>query len=211
MFKPKKVLVLAPHTDDGEFGCGGSVARFLEAGADVFSAAFSSCRQSVPGHLPEDILISEYKAANSALGVKKKNIFLFDYDVRNFPQSRQAILEDLIRLKKDVSPDLIFMPSVNDIHQDHRVIAEEGLRAFKFATILCYEIPWNNLQFNSTAFVPLEERHLNVKLKALSKYRSQEHRDYSDASYIRSLARVRGVQIGRSFAEMFDVIRWVLK
>jgi len=189
-FLPKRVLVLAPHTDDGEFGCGGSIARFLEEKSEVFCAAFSSCEQSVPDHLPKDILISEFKDANLALGVKKDNLFLFNYDVRNFPQKRQAILEDLIRLKKEIAPDLI--------------------RAFKFSTILCYEIPWNNLTFTSSVFIRFDEKHLNLKLAALSKYKSQEHRNYSDKEYIRALAHSRGVQIGARYAETFDVVRWVI-
>jgi len=209
-FLPKRVLVLAPHTDDGEFGCGGSIARFLEEKSEVFCAAFSSCEQSVPDHLPKDILISEFKDANLALGVKKDNLFLFNYDVRNFPQKRQAILEDLIRLKKEIAPDLIFMPSSNDIHQDHQTIAHEGIRAFKFSTILCYEIPWNNLTFTSSVFIRFDEKHLNLKLAALSKYKSQEHRNYSDKEYIRALAHSRGVQIGARYAETFDVVRWVI-
>ncbi len=31
----KRVLVLAPHTDDGEFGAGGTIARLVEGGAEV--------------------------------------------------------------------------------------------------------------------------------------------------------------------------------
>src|SRR5581483_8652265 len=36
----RRVLVLAPHTDDGEFGCGGTMARLVEAGAEVRYVAF---------------------------------------------------------------------------------------------------------------------------------------------------------------------------
>ena len=30
----RRVLVLAPHTDDGEFGCGGTIVRLIEGGSD---------------------------------------------------------------------------------------------------------------------------------------------------------------------------------
>ena len=40
----KRVLVLAPHTDDGEFGCGGTMARLVEAGVEVHYQAFSITR-----------------------------------------------------------------------------------------------------------------------------------------------------------------------
>ena len=39
----KKVLVVAPHTDDAEFGCGGTIARMIDEGLDVHIAAFSAC------------------------------------------------------------------------------------------------------------------------------------------------------------------------
>lgn len=38
----ERVLVLAPYTDEGEFGCGGSIARFLDEGHEVYCAAFSA-------------------------------------------------------------------------------------------------------------------------------------------------------------------------
>jgi LmbE family N-acetylglucosaminyl deacetylase len=44
----ERVLVLDPHTDDGEFGCGGTISRFLEQGMEVFYAAFSTAAESVP-------------------------------------------------------------------------------------------------------------------------------------------------------------------
>ena len=70
----KKILVLAPHTDDGEFGCGGTVAKLIEEGHDVYYAAFSACQQSVLPQFPADILITEVKAATKVLGIKPENL-----------------------------------------------------------------------------------------------------------------------------------------
>ena len=60
----KKVLVLAPHTDDGELGCGGTVARLLEEGCEVHFAVFSTCAESVPAGFPADATAST--AANTS-------------------------------------------------------------------------------------------------------------------------------------------------
>jgi LmbE family N-acetylglucosaminyl deacetylase len=209
-FKPKRVLVLAPHTDDGEFGCGGTIAKFCEENVEVYYAAFSACQQSVLSQFPSDILITEVKAATALLGIKKENLVLFDYDVRTFNYKRQEILDDLIRLREDIEPDLVFMPSENDIHQDHHTIAREGLRAFKFCSILCYELPWNNLTFNTATFVHLQEEHVQKKLNALAEYKSQAHRPYANEEFIRSLARTRGVQIGTKYAETFEITRLII-
>lgn len=206
-----KILVLAPHTDDGEFGCGGSVARFIEEGKELYYVAFSSAEKSVPKAFPSDILKKEVKEAVKVLGVPQKNLILFNYEVRDFPRYRQEILEDMIKIKKRINPDLVFLPSLNDIHQDHLVVAQEGLRAFKAISILGYEVCWNNLTFNATSFVFLENRHIDKKIKALKCYQSQMARSYAKEGFIRSLAQTRGTQIGVDYAEAFEVIRWVIK
>lgn len=206
----KNVLVLAPHTDDGELGSGGTISYLLEKKAKVYYAAFSTASDSVPSGLPKDILKTEVINATRQLGIEKENLIVFDYQVRKLNYSRQDILEDLIRLRNSIHFDLILMPSLNDIHQDHLTVSQEGLRAFKTCSILGYELIWNNLTFNTTCFVRLEERHLQNKINALKSYESQNGRDYVSSDFIKSLATARGVQIGAKYAEAFEVIRLVI-
>ena len=206
-----KILVLAPHTDDGEFGCGGTIARFLSQGAEVHYAAFSSAERSLPPGADPEILIRELGAALDSLGIPRECRHVRDYPVRDFLEHRQAILEDMIHLKSAIGPDLVLLPSGNDTHQDHRTISHEGFRAFKETTILGYEIPWNNRTFDTECFVILEEQHLMAKVEALRCYRSQLDRFYANERFIRSLAVTRGTQIGVSYAEAFEVQRWVIR
>lgn len=206
-----RILILAPHTDDGEFGCGGSISHFTEKKKEVYYIAFSSAEKSVPEGMPKDILKKEVREATKILGIPPDNLILFEYPVREFPLFRQKILENLVKLEREIKPDIIFLPSPNDTHQDHLVIAQEGFRAFKRSTLLGYEIPWNNLTFNTNAFVFLEERDIQKKLEALKCYKSQLNRFYASEDFIRSLARTRGTQIGTKYAEVFEVIRWILK
>ncbi len=208
--KNKRVLVLAPHTDDGEFGCGGTINKFITQGYDVYYAAFSACEQSVLKEFPKDILITEVKSATATLGLKKENLILFKYEVRKFNYFRQEILEDIVKLAAEIKPDIIFMPCESDIHQDHHTIFQEGLRAFKFKTILCYELPWNNLSINTSSFVYLDSKNITAKINALKKYKSQAHRPYANEEFIKALAKVRGVQIGVDYAEAFQVVRVIL-
>ena len=207
----KTILVLAPHTDDGEFGCGGTISKLINEGNDVHYAAFSACQQSVLKEFPSDILITEVKAATKVLGIKKENLILFDYDVRTFNYKRQEILEDLIKLRARIKPDIVFIPSLTDLHQDHKTIAEEGLRAFKFSTLLSYEMPWNNITFTTSCFYILDEENIETKVNALKEYKSQAHRPYASENFIKSLATTRGVQIGTQYAETFEVLRYIVK
>ncbi len=205
----KRALVLAPHTDDGEFGCGGTMARLVEQGVEVRYVAFSIATKSLPEGFAPDTLAREVREATAELGIPDTNLDVHDFEVRTFPVHRQDILELLIGLWEEWSPDIVFQPSLHDVHQDHQVIAAEGLRAFKRTTILGYEVPWNNFDFTYQAYVALEEPHVERKIAALAKYASQQHRRYADAEYIRNLARMHGVNVNRKFAECFQVYRIV--
>lgn len=204
------ILVLAPHTDDGELGLGGTIRHLVEQGKKVTYVAFSTAQQSVPEGFPKDILKTEVKRATAKLGILPENLIIYNYEVRKLGYVRQEILEELIQLRKSSDFDLVFIPSLHDIHQDHTTIAQEGLRAFKNTTLLGYELIWNNLTFNTQCFVKLEKQHIEAKIEALKEYESQGDRDYLSAEFIFSLARARGVQAGCRYAEAFEVIRLFL-
>ena len=205
----ERVLVLAPHTDDGEFGCGGTMARLVEAGAEVRYVAFSIATKSLPDGFPPDTLAREVREATTELGIPESQLTVHDFEVRTFPQSRQEILEVLIELWEEWKPEVVFQPSVHDIHQDHQVIAAEGLRAFKRTTILGYEIPWNNFDFSYQWYFALDREHVERKAAALARYASQRHRRYSDPEYIWNVARTHGINVNREYAEVFEVYRVV--
>src|SRR3954453_3977207 len=205
----KRVLVLAPHTDDGEFGCGGTMARLVEEEAEIRYVAFSIATRSLPEGFPPDTLAREVREATLELGIKPENLTVHDFDVRTFPDHRQEILELLIAIWNDWQPDLVFQPSLHDIHQDHQTIAAEGLRAFKRTTILGYEIPWNNFDFAYQAYLALERAHVERKVAALEKYASQQHRRNANAEYVWNVARTHGINVNREYAEVFQVYRVV--
>ena len=92
------------------------------------------------------------------------SLTVHDFEVRTFPERRQDILELLIELWEEWRPDAVFQPSLHDVHQDHQVIAAEGLRAFKRTTILGYEIPWNNFDFAYQWYSALERPHVERKV-----------------------------------------------
>jgi LmbE family N-acetylglucosaminyl deacetylase len=207
----QRVLVLAPHTDDGEFGCGGSISRWVNEGKEVYYVAFSSARKSVPPGMPKNILEKEVREATRVLGIPAGNLILFNYPVREFPTYRQKLLEDMVQLGNKLNPELVLLPSTNDTHQDHQTVSQEGFRAFKKTSMMGYEMPYNNLNFSTNLFVVLGEEQLDKKIEALKCYKAQARKIYATADFITSLASVRGMQIGVKYAEAFEVIRWVMK
>lgn len=209
MLSAKKILILAPHTDDGELGCGGTIAKFCNEGKEVFYAAFCLCSKSLPESLAANTLETECKNATSRLGIPTSNLILFNYEVRELPASRQQILEELLQLNKQIRPDLVLLPAASDVHQDHQVIHQEGLRAFKNTTFAGYELPWNNYSFHTNFFMRLAESDLTKKTEALKEYQSQAHRNYMQEDFIRSLAKVRGVQCNSEYAEAFELYKLI--
>jgi LmbE family N-acetylglucosaminyl deacetylase len=206
----KRILALAPHTDDVELSAGGTVAKWVEEGKEIFYVAFSICEKSVPKALPADILEREVKEATKVLGVASKNLYIYKFEVRTFPQFRQDILEIMVDLREKLKPELVLLPSLKDVHQDHQTIAAEGIRAFKNISILGYEQPWNIMSFAPQLFVTLRKKHLDKKVQAISCYQSQKHKRYVSEEILFGLAKTRGIQIDCDYAEAFEAIRCIL-
>ena len=209
MRAPRSILIIAPHTDDAELGCGGAIARYAEAGAVVHVAAFSDAADVLPEGWPRDRLVQEMKRSLLSLGVKEANIHNYSMPVRRFLEHRQAILDEMIKLRAKTQPDLVFVPASQDVHQDHSVVHKEALRAFRDASIWGYELPWNHFTTVTTGFVVLEDRHMELKLAALRFYESQIElrRPYFEPDILMGLAKLRGVQIKTRYAEAFEVVR----
>lgn len=208
----KRTLILSPHTDDGELGAGGLISRLLENKCEIHWMVFSSARASVPEGYPDDTLSQEFKSVMNSLNISESDYTLFDFRVRRLNENRQDILESLVRIRNEFQPELVLGPSLNDFHQDHQVVANEMIRAFKTSSsILCYELPWNHIKFENQFFVKLEERHIKNKLRLLSHYKSQliKGRDYFSEEFIRGLASTRGVQVNTKYAEAFEVLKWI--
>ncbi len=203
------VLLLGAHPDDGEFGCGATVAKLMEQNCNLYYAMFSLCEESLPEGFTVDTLKSEADASAKILGVPANNLIFFNFPVRRLPQYRQEILEEMVTLRKNLKPDLVIMPSKQDLHQDHNTLAHEGWRAFKSSSMIGYESIWNNLSFTTHMFSMVEPEHLEKKIQAIKSFKSQHFRSYSKESFIRSLAEVRGTQIDKGLAEAFEVIRWI--
>jgi LmbE family N-acetylglucosaminyl deacetylase len=190
---------VSPHTDDGELGAGGTMARFIGEGSKVTYLAFSA---------PRIELHHECENSLKVLGVKNHQILNFPR--RHFPEHRQEILQILYDFNQEHNVDLVLTPSTMDNHQDHQTITNEVLRAFKHSSILGYELAWNHIIFRENCFIALKEKHVHEKLESLSCYKTQEKKNYFNREYLRSLMRSRGLQINEKYSEAFEVIKIVL-
>ncbi|CEO89570.1 PIG-L deacetylase family protein [Syntrophaceticus schinkii] len=208
-----RALILSPHTDDAELGCGGLITWLIEKQSPLLWIVFSTAEESLPEGLPRDTLKKEFLNVISGLGLNETNYQIFNYQVRRLHHYRQEVLENLVKIRDTFKPQLVVGPSLNDFHQDHQTIANEMIRAFKTtASIICYELPWNHTGFHTQLFVPLTREHVLKKYQMLSKYHSQiiQNKSYFSEEFIFGLAKTRGVQCNAEYAEAFEVIRWLL-
>lgn len=141
----------------------------------------------------------------------KHLVFDHEFAIRSFPEHRQEILDRLIETRDKFKPDTVFCPATTDVHQDHQVVNAETIRAFKTnASILGYELPWNNINYHSNLLIKLSKKNIDNKWKMLQAFTTQFHRPYFNKDFIISLAKVRGVQCHAEYAESFEVIRWLI-
>lgn len=197
-------LVIAPHTDDAEIGCGGLISKILRAGGKVRVIALSDASISV--ECPNGIAITrvEMKRAMDCLGVIDFKIY--NFETRTFDRQRQEILDVLIQEKSNFMPNFVICPSSEDIHQDHYVTRMESERAFKSSVILGYSLPWNCKSIQNVFSVKIDNLDLRKKISAVSEYSSQQKRIYTSAQYIEAQAVVSAVRAGAVLAEAFEVI-----
>lgn len=205
----RRVLIISPHTDDAELGCGGTISRLIASGDEVWVAAFSLAKESLPPGSAPDRLHGEFLCAMQILGVEPRRTFVHDYPVRHFSEHRQELLDQLGELRLRILPDVVLVTSSTDVHQDHQVVRNEALRCFKDNTLMCYELPWNSLSFTAQSFVVLSQEHLDRKCAALQAYKSQFElkRPYFATEFIHGWAKLRGMQIRSEYAEAFEVVR----
>ena len=153
----KKALFLSAHPDDTEFGAGGLIQTLLEKGIDVHLAVLRNPVESLPEGSDKMKLINEQSASTEIIGLKNRVTF-FDFSVRRFATYRQEILEELIKLRNQIKPELIITSSENDFHQGHNVLAAEAVRAFKQATFLGYTHLWNTRKVVGNVFFEISNK-----------------------------------------------------
>lgn len=206
----EKALFISAHPDDTEFGAGGLFKLLLNKGIDVHLLVLSNPTISMPEDSTVDQAIIEQRNSAKVLGLKNK-IRFYDFPVRRFSEHRQDILELLVKINREIKPDLVVTHSINDYHQDHNLIAMEARRAFKQQTLLGYTHPWNTRAMVGNIFFELTEEIVRTKIEAISQFESQTMRSYSQPKIIESLALEAGVASGFTYAERFELASMSIK
>lgn len=197
------ILAIAPHVDDVELGAGATIHRWGKNNRVYYIAL------SLPPLVDREVFLSEFQGSIRVLGLDPEKVIMRDFDPRNLFDSRSEILQQFYDLNKELKPDIVLVPNSKDIHQSHEVVHAEARRAFKYTTILGYELPWNSMEFSMDAYITVSPENVAAKVAAVNCYITQKHRLFFANDIVGDLARVRGKQIGREHAECFELVRLI--
>lgn len=203
-FFGKSILFLGAHPDDIEIGCG-ALLHQIGTQTEILCVTLSDNQKNPALKNVKD----EHYQAMEVLGVPREKVIFGPFTTRVFPDARQEILEYFLQLRRDFGPDLIFVHSRQDVHQDHLTMTDEALRAFRGITVLGFDVVRSSYGFFPHFLVEVTEEDVNRKIEALSKYETYRDRYYFNSEVTRSIMVRHGALAERPFAEGFDILRIV--
>jgi LmbE family N-acetylglucosaminyl deacetylase len=210
-----KILTIGSHFDDLELSCGGTIAKFASQGHIIWSIMTAKSDYTSYNGI---ILRTEQQAKEEgtkgllSLGVEK--VICLNYPTKDVPFDSK-IIESLNRWIDIFNPDIIITHALNESHPDHYNTAKSVMAAARYQkTIWMFETLYPS-KTSTQLFRPLIyvdiSNFLNLKLKSLQEHKSQIEKYSYWKDLIISLARVRGIEIGTQYAEVFDVIKMEYK
>lgn len=202
--KNKIILAIAPHLDDIELGLGATIHKLSDHNIIHYLGL------SMPPLVEKDIFMDEFWESCKHLKLSKDRMVLKDYNPRDLFKDRMDILQLFYDTNKEIKPDIVFVPNSKDIHQSHQVTYQEARRAFKYSSILGYELPWNSMSFDMDVFIEVSEENIEAKQQSINSFESQKARTFFSNDIITDLAKLRGKQVGKDFAECFELTRVII-
>ncbi len=198
----RRALFIGAHPDDIELGCGALIHHILPH-TEVMCVTLSD-NQKNP--LLKS-LVEEHYCSMAALGLPREKVVLGPFETRRFPECRQEILEYLISLNRSYHPDVVFVHTRSDNHQDHGTCTDEALRAFKGVTLLGFDVLRSSYGFFPNFLVEVTEEDVECKVAALAEYKTYASKYYFNPAITRATLIRHGAICERPYAEGFDILR----
>jgi LmbE family N-acetylglucosaminyl deacetylase len=187
---PLRVLCLGAHSDDIEIGCGGTVMQWLRDGA-ALDVTWVVCSA------PDTRRTEATRSAQALLrGAARRRIVIGDLEDSHFPSQMRELKAFCRQIRDEDKADVVFTHHVDDLHQDHRALAEVTWQTWRDHLVLEYEIPkFEGDLGRPNAFVPLEGSVARRKVDHLMRhFGTQRSKDWFRASTFEALMALRGIE-----------------
>lgn len=207
-YSPLRILCLGAHSDDIEIGCGGTILRLLaeRPGCSVHWVVLSST--------PEREREARASAADFLAQARECSVIVQTFRESYFPYVGAEIKDFFESIKRSVQPDVIFCHHRNDLHQDHRMVAELAWNTFRDHLVIEYEIAKYEGDLGTpNLFVPLTRQVAGRKVELLLQhFATQSSRTWFRADVFHGLMSIRGVECNaeEGRAEAFHTRKVVL-
>lgn len=199
----EKILAFAPHPDDEILGCGGYLALLRKGGADVRVVVVTDGGLGIPRDRPVEMRREECRSGLAILGIS--DVVFWGYPDGQVPLSGR-VEEEYRRTVLAFGPNRVLVPAPTESHPDHRRVTRgfvKSLEGIWRGELYFYETVQPGTVNASQDITSVME----IKLQALRAHASQlQQFDY--VGHCEALARMRGVAIGKRYAEAFLTYQW---
>lgn len=208
-----KILAMGAHPDDMELEAGGTLAKFIRKGYEVYLLILTSGGYTDMNGITyfDEQLRNEARNASRILGIKE--VIFFDYHTTDLPSGGEVVSKVDAIIDK-IKPDVFISHHPFDSHQDHKAAADimfSVSRQGRVKNVLSGStLPYrpNVFAFRPQFFVNITDT-IEIKMDAIRAYETQYNKFGSEEliERVRSMARTHGWAMGYEYAECFEVIR----
>jgi len=201
--------MIGAHPDDIELNAGATAAKLVEEGHAVHFV--------VASYTPESVRGIEGLKANAILGVHGQYLGMKE---PNMLDDFGTLIQKLEHVVNELKPDMVYTHHYADTHQDHEAVCRATMVAARFVgTILMYYPTYPsgriNAQVTPNVYCDVAHRHIQLKMAALSCFKSQITK-YGDNEWLESVtASAKGDSWRYSgkhgYTEVFSLSRMTIK
>jgi LmbE family N-acetylglucosaminyl deacetylase len=205
------ILAIGAHYDDIELGCGGSLAKHIAQGDNVYAyvATFSGYRSSDNEIVrSNEIALLEGKNAMDILGVE---LISGTFNTLELEFSEPLNIE-ILRIVEQKRIDRVYTHWIGDIHHDHAALARASLHSCRHVPrMLMYRSNWYHapIEFHGNYYIDISHYFEKKELAIRAQVSEMDRTGHKWIEFFRNEAINAGQRIGVKYAEVFEVVKWL--